>query len=32
MYATVSVFLLGAEVGEVYDMRRRQREQRTILT
>ncbi|MEJ2237218.1 MAG: YihY/virulence factor BrkB family protein [Gemmatimonadales bacterium] len=32
MYATVSVFLLGAEVGEVYDMRRRQREQRAILT
>ncbi len=31
MYATVCVFLLGAEVGEIYDMRRRQREQRAIL-
>ncbi len=32
MYFTACVFLLGAEVGETYDMRRRQREQRAILT
>ncbi|UCG86945.1 MAG: YihY family inner membrane protein [Gemmatimonadota bacterium] len=32
MYAIVCVFLIGAEVGETYDMRRRQREQRAILT
>jgi membrane protein len=32
IYAIVCVFLIGAEVGETYDMRRRQREQRAILT
>ncbi len=31
MYFTACVFLLGAEVGDTYDMRRRQREQRAIL-
>ncbi|UCD24634.1 MAG: YihY family inner membrane protein [Gemmatimonadota bacterium] len=32
IYMMVLVFLVGAEVGETYDMRRRQREQRAILT
>jgi membrane protein len=32
MYFTACVFLVGAEVGETYDMRKRQREQRAILT
>lgn len=32
MYLTACVFLIGAEVGETYDMRQRQREQRAILT
>lgn len=32
MYYTSFVFLVGAEVGETYDMRRRQQEQRAILT
>jgi membrane protein len=32
MYFTACVFLVGAEVGETYDMRQRQREQRAILT
>ncbi len=32
MYYTAFVFLVGAEVGETYDMRRRQREQKAILT
>jgi membrane protein len=32
MYFTACVFLIGAEVGDTYDMRRRQREQRAILT
>jgi len=32
VYAVVCVFLIGAEVGETYDMRRRQRQQRAILT
>jgi membrane protein len=31
VYFTACVFLIGAEVGETYDMRRRQREQRAIL-
>ena len=29
-YLTACAFLIGAEVAETYDMRRRQREQRTI--
>ncbi len=32
VYAVVCVFLIGAEVGETYDMRKRQRQQRAILT
>jgi membrane protein len=32
MYFTACVFLIGAEVAETYDLRRRQSEQRAILT